>query len=94
MSSDVGRRVVCAAIRSDAGGIICSPRHWDELTRKQAMDRDPNGYRSWLSAEQGFVDQRGVFMSRAEALLVARAAGQIIRRCGGDERELFSENLY
>jgi len=44
--------------------------------------------------EQGFVDQHGEFMTREEAHKVAIEAGQIIRRCGGDEERLFSENLY
>jgi hypothetical protein len=46
------------------------------------------------AVEQGFIDQYGIFLSRAEALLVARTADQIIRRCGGDEDALYSENLY
>lgn len=33
-------------------------------------------------------------MTREEAHEVAKAAGQIIRRCGGDEHKLYSENLY
>lgn len=47
--------------------------------------------------EQGFIDQHGAFMSRREAWEVAEAAGQIIRRVGGDEADggtLYSENLY
>jgi hypothetical protein len=44
--------------------------------------------------EQGFIDQRGEFMTREEAHKVATKSGQIIRRCGGDDGRLFSENLY
>jgi hypothetical protein len=44
--------------------------------------------------EQGFIDQFGVFMTREEAYVVAKAAGQIKYRCGGDDGVLFSENLY
>jgi hypothetical protein len=33
-------------------------------------------------------------MTREEAFEVASAAGQIIRRVGGDDGKLFSENLY
>ena len=50
--------------------------------------------RGWNIAEQGFVDQYGVFLNRKQALGVAEEAEQIIRRCGGDDTELFSENLY
>lgn len=55
-------------------------------------------YFKWLRqlqlAEQGFIDQRGAFLTREEAHKVATGAGQIIRRCGGDDGRLFSENLY
>lgn len=47
-----------------------------------------------IKGKQGFVDDTGHFLSRAQALKVAKAAGQIIRRCGGDNHELFSENLW
>lgn len=79
------RRVVCAALRSKThGNIVCGPRHWDALCRGTSKD-------GW---EQGFVDQFCKYMTREEALHVALANGQIIRRCGGDDQELFSENLY
>jgi hypothetical protein len=42
---------------------------------------------------QGFVDNKGNFLTRKEALLIAEKENQIIRRCGGDV-ELYSENLY
>jgi hypothetical protein len=48
----------------------------------------------WKSAAQGFIDNRGNFLTREEALVIAREAGQIRRRCGGDEHALYSENLY
>jgi hypothetical protein len=48
----------------------------------------------WGDAQQGFVDQFGAFHSRESALNIATKAGQIFRRCGGDEKQLFSENLY
>lgn len=84
---DLGRRVVCAALRDINGTIICGPRHWDSICRASSKD-------GWT---QGFVDQRGVFMTREEAWKVAEAAGQILRICGGETvngGRLFSENLY
>ena len=48
----------------------------------------------WTRAEQGFVDQFGVFLTREEAWDVASKAGQIVRRVGGDGGCLYSENLY
>ena len=34
---------------------------------------------AWRTAEQGFIDQKGIFMDRAEAFVVAKAAGQIVK---------------
>lgn len=79
----VDRRVVCAALRHGSV-IICGPRHWDAICRGSSKD-------GW---EQGFVDQRGEFLTREEAWTVAFCAGQILRRVGGDGERLFSENLY
>ena len=89
--TEVGRRVVCAATRNKKGIIAVGARHYDRLMRAQ-MTR-AGGRKRWWGAEQGFVDQRGIFMTREEARQVAEAAGQILRRCGGDRKELFSENL-
>lgn len=52
------------------------------------------GSDSWKGCEQGFIDQFGNFLSRERALEIAKANNQIMRRCGGDEHQLFSENLY
>lgn len=82
--------IVCAAIRNSNGGIICGPRHFDEIMRMQI---DASTY-YWKHAEQGFVDQRGQFLTREQAHVIAKEAGQIIRRVGGDDGKLFSENLY
>lgn len=87
------RRVVCAANRDLLGLVILGARHWDAFMHAQAASQPwaAGGY------EQGFIDQRGVFMDRREAWHVAAAAGQIIRRVGGDDADggtLYSENLY
>jgi hypothetical protein len=89
------RVIVCAAMRdTKTGKVICSVRHWDELSRQrfnsqeEAMD---------FNDEQGFVDNKYQFLTRTEAWQVAEAAGQIKRRCGGDTANggtLYSENLY
>lgn len=83
------RRVVCAANRNSTGWVILGVRHWDNHMRAQVP-----GWMRHDGFEQGFVDQYGVFMDRKEAWIVAEAAGQIIRRVGGDGVELYSENLY
>lgn len=87
------RRVVCAAIRREDGAMLCSARHFDHSMRLQ-IDTSVYLREQWHDADQGFIDQFGKFMSREEAWQVANAAGQIIRRVGGDDGCLYSENLY
>jgi hypothetical protein len=86
------RVVVCAALKNKEGLIVCGARHYDAVMHAQII----NSYYVWDkdAAEQGFIDQYGVFMSREEACKVAWYEGQIVRRCDGDEGKLFSENLY
>lgn len=100
------RHVVCAALRNCQGQIICGARHYDHVMRIQIANS--KGRRYWRTfvkifgrivwrcppVQQGFIDQWGYFMDREEALDVATAANQIVRRCGGDDKELFSDNLY
>ena len=84
------RRVVCAAIRVD-GLVICGVRHFDALMHAQT--RSGHGGH----ADEGFVDNHGDFLTRGQAWAVARSAGQILRRVGGDTADggcLYSENLY
>ena len=88
----VPRRVVCAALRRSGGLIICGARHFDPIMRQ--VIGFIGGRQEWLGVEQGFIDQYGAFMPREEARVVAEAAGQIVRRVGGDSKILFSENLY
>lgn len=86
------RRVVCAAVRYEDGTMLVGPRHYDSTMLAQfkrygvTMTED--------QAVQGFLDQWGEFMTRQEAHKVATEQGQILRRCGGDNGRLFSENLY
>lgn len=88
------RRVVCAAIRrKDGGAMVCSARHFDEVMNSE-IARSLYLRGEWVDADQGFIDQFGVFMTRQEAWTVANAAGQIVRRVGGDDGCLYSENLY
>lgn len=94
------RRVCCAACKSPEGVIVTGPRHWHPLMRKAASalhevwhGPDSPRFAVW---EQGFIDFQGEFMDRREAWKVAEAAGQIVRRCGGDDANggtLYSENL-
>ena len=99
------RLVVCAAIRHVTTSIIiCGARHGNCLNAVHHYTAEIPTSELW---ECGFVDQDNQFMSRAEAWLVADAAGQIRRPHGfekdyrsqrpagvGDTGLLFSENLY
>jgi hypothetical protein len=92
-------RVVCSALRNKAGAIVTGVRHFDTLMRDQirAQAVDSKRANAWAVAEQGFVNQRGEFLTRLEAWHVAANACQIIRRVGGDDRDggmLYSENIY
>jgi len=87
-------RIVAAAIRAKSRFIdkmlvwsVSPPgRHCDLMG---FSDRDVDE-----KMEQGFVTDTGRFVDREEGHLIAKAAGQIIQRCGGDHKELFSENLW
>ena len=100
METKLQRRVVCAAIRNRVTQqIICGARHYDAIMRQQIQAcagwfRRKTILRNWRRAEQGFIDNHGVFMTREEALALALETQQRIRRCGGDTTRLYSENLY
>lgn len=88
------QRVVCAAIRCQ-GIVICGARHYDEfmLDQLKLCGFKPGVPGHW---EQGFIDQRGNFLTRTEAWNIAKQEGQILRDTGrGDKHEtLISEDLY
>lgn len=83
--------IVCAAIRHPKlGYTLPGVRHAHCFHLASSLF--PGAVESeW---EQGFLDRMNRFLSREEAHKVAKAAGQIVRRCGGDEEALYSENLY
>lgn len=92
------RTVVCAANRFPGTGngpiIVCGARHFDNVMHAVI---DALGLQSQAGdAEQGFIDQFGVFMTREEAATVAAEAGQLnVRRPKTvPARQLFSEDLY
>lgn len=89
-------RIVCAANRYPDGTVVLGIRHWDQYMHVHVEQLIDNGLFESMSCkeEQGFIDSKGVFHDRTQALEIAKEANQIIRRCGGDEFKLFSENLY
>ena len=84
--------VVCAAIKYD-DLIIPSARHHDKVMNKVILAIGNLNHRD---SEQGFINQFGEFLTREEAMIVAKEAGQKInkRGCGGSDKTLFSEGLY
>lgn len=94
------RRVVCAAIRAADGDVLLGIRHYSADMHRQIEQRtDGEKFKHRLDEDQGFVDQNGVFMGRAEAFNVALAAGQQIdmKACSmglDNEWKLYSEGLY
>jgi hypothetical protein len=95
MTDCTERRVVCAACKLEDGTLVLGARHMDQQMNRA---KESSG-KQWMHSKdaQGFIDQRCVYMTRQEAWKVAKAAGQILYRCGGDTiggGYLFSENLY
>lgn len=96
------QRIVCAANKYvfEVHGeietlVVCGARHYDPLMRAQINVIDEFYWSCKIGEVQGFVDQRGNFLTREEAFVVAKTTGQIIRDCGNpDSTELFSEHLY
>lgn len=84
-------RIVCAANRYKNGIIIIGVRHWDEFMHAQS---EAYGLQYAGHPEQGFIDQNCKFYTREEARKLAESNGQRIASCGGDSKELYSENLY
>jgi hypothetical protein len=97
--TDPQRRVVCAAIRASDGDLLLGIRHYStDMHAVIQARRDGNKFAHRHDPDQGFVDQRGVYLTREEAYRVANEAGQIIHpeRCGEglDGPKLYSEGLY
>lgn len=93
------RRVVCAAIRADDGDVLLGVRHYSTDMHAQIhARRDGPKFCHRHDPDQGFVDQRGVYMTREEAYQVAKLSGQLWRpeacRDGLDGPKLYSEGLY
>lgn len=94
--------IVCAAIKfyievTNREVILCGVRHGDCFTQLEALGFRPKG--GYKEVCQGFVDNRGTFFGRKQALEVATEIGQISpttreykKRCGEDE--LYSEDLW
>ena len=83
------QQVVCAAVRGH-GVIVCGARHFDKVMRL-VIDKYVGSYRGW---EQGFIDQKGQFLTRKEAFLLADKRGQIKQSPMAPDGVLISEDIY
>jgi hypothetical protein len=93
MDETVERRIVCAAVECD-GHILVGVRHYDTLMHQQIGNHVSCAFPR-AKCEQGFIDNRGYFLTREQAWPIAEAAGQIIRRgYSFDGVKLYSENIY
>lgn len=91
-------RVVCAAIRHEQTGlIICGARHYDALMRAQILAISEwvvARARGYYACQQGFVNNKGEFMTRDEAWVIAEKAGQLRPHPSMRPGTLHSEDLY
>ena len=95
-NADLEEIVVCAAIRfkneSDEWIVIPSIRHFDKNTHL-LLDALGHSVADKRVYEQGFLTNKYRYVDREEALIIAKAQGQITRKFY-NYKELFSENLY
>lgn len=90
------RRVVCAAIRADDDTLLLGIRHYSlDMVDQIRYRLDWQKFMNRTGDDQGFVDQQGVYMKRAEAYQVAYHANQLqARRPDYRGPFLYSEDLY
>jgi hypothetical protein len=93
--------IICAAIKLTMNNIagtelvVCGLRHADCLTVIQSLNSN------WLNAKQihGFINHKGEFLDRKEALAHALEIGQLSQthidfQTEHNVNEMFSEDLY
>lgn len=87
-------RVVTAACKTKSGLIVVGVRHCDGIMRAQV---EASGEKDPLM-DQGFIDNRGNYLDRKEALILATEAGQIgsgsSGKKTGSKHELYSEDIH
>lgn len=95
------RIIVCAALRfPHLDLIIPGARHYSKdvnvmMNRLKALGLMPDKKEQAVGDNQGFLDNFGNYWTREQALIIAKAAGQLEGRDkSGCEDELFSEDLY
>lgn len=90
-------RIVAAANRYPGDIVVVSARHHDLLMNRQLhILKEAGVLSSTHTKEQGFVDNKGCWHNREDALKIAYAAGQLnlFRKKTDPVYKLFSEDLY
>ena len=88
----IPERIVCAANKFEDGTIVLGVRHGCEIMLASAKKM---GYKNLLMTEQGFYTNWQRFVTREEAMTIAREQGQIFRPEGThNPNVLYSECLY
>lgn len=78
--------IVAAAIKYPNGEVLTALRHYKIIHMQAQMGIPTKG-----DCEQGFIDHRGVFLTREEAKEVAIQCGQIDKNHDGT---LYSEDIW
>ena len=88
------RIIVAAANKLSSSLIVVGVRHHDKIMREQI--RAAGKIKEGIKSEQGFIDNSGNFLTREDAVIIAKEAGQLntFRRKTWPEHMLFSEDLY
>lgn len=86
--------IVAAANKLKCGLIVVGARHFDKIMINQL--KAAGKLKEGRTSEQGFIDNRYNFLTREEALLIAKAADQlnVHRKKTWPKHMLFSEDLY
>ena len=88
----VAERVVCAANKFEDGTIVLGVRHGCEIMLASVKKI---GYKNLLKTEQGFYTNWQRFVTREEAMVIAREQDQLFRPEGTHNPDaLYSECLY
>lgn len=98
-------RILCAAIHYpngtvylhqpkniSSGIVICGRRHHNCISIFSVLHENSKEF-SHISSVQGFVTSNDRFVTRKEALTIAKAAGQVIHKIIQTD-DLYSEDLY
>lgn len=93
-------RIVCAAVQFDCNPVVTlvGLRHWDKLmaTQFNAFKILYGPLLNRGTGVQGFLDNKGEFLTRDQAMEVVELNSQLFSfdRNGSQDRELYSEGIY